>query len=512
MQGELETSISIEPQKDSYTAKDKVVLPGKEYFLEAGYSSGLREQRKPSPTTWRFILILGDGVLLLSLLALASVLAPSLHLRFLMSGGPTGKWNVEIVWMCLALVSWNIAVNITKAQELSYATNRFQSPLRALFALILALILWSILLYPFSDTGFLDQVLVGLLFLTLGMPVFSTWRILFAKIMSLSRFRRRAVIVGTNTASETLAKEIENSKRPSINVLGYISERMIEELVQKEALPGLGSKSTLRYLVSNGVIDMIIMAIDYKANPELFHEAIEASQLGISVVPMPVIYESISGKIPVEHIGDQWYAVLQSDQTLSPFYICWKKILDLICGFFGLLLLGLTLPILALLIRLDSPGPIFYSQERLGFRGKPFRIYKFRSMYTDAECNGCAVWASVSDPRVTRIGRFLRATHLDEFPQLFNIFRGDMSLIGPRPEREEFVTELEKIIPFYKNRLAMKPGLTGWAQVKYHYASTNNDALIKLQYDLYYIKHQSFMLDIYIILKTVAEVFLHRGT
>jgi exopolysaccharide biosynthesis polyprenyl glycosylphosphotransferase len=224
------------------------------------------------------------------------------------------------------------------------------------------------------------------------------------------------------------------------------------------------------------------------------------------------VYESTSGKIPVEHIGDQWYTSLPIEQSVTPFYACWHKVMDLAFGFLGLILLGLISLPLSLMIYLDSPGSIFYSQERIGLRGRPFRIYKFRSMRTDAEQNGSAQWATKNDPRVTRIGRFLRATHLDELPQVLNILCGDMSLIGPRPERAEFTAKLEKTIPFYSCRLAVKPGLTGWAQVKHHYASTENDTLIKLQYDLYYIKHQSFMLDIFIILQTFVEVFLHRGT
>lgn len=217
-------------------------------------------------------------------------------------------------------------------------------------------------------------------------------------------------------------------------------------------------------------------------------------------------------ELRTDRISDQWHTIVQTKQVLDPLYVCWTKILDLLCGSFGLLILCIVLPIIALLIYLDSPGPIFYTQERVGLRGKPFRIYKFRSMHTNAESTGRAIWAAKDDPRVTRAGRFLRATHMDELPQLLNILRGDMSLIGPRPERAEFVTKLEKGIPFYSYRLTVKPGLTGWAQVKYHYTSTDEEAVIKLYYDLYYIRCRSFKLDLLILLKTVAEVFSLRGT
>jgi lipopolysaccharide/colanic/teichoic acid biosynthesis glycosyltransferase len=193
------------------------------------------------------------------------------------------------------------------------------------------------------------------------------------------------------------------------------------------------------------------------------------------------------------------------------FYLCWRKGLDIAFVLFSLLIMLVLLPLLALILYIDSPGPIFYKQERVGYRGKKFWMYKFRSMAVDAEQAGNAVWASESDPRVTRVGCFLRATHLDELPQIINILLGEMCLIGPRPEREEYVLELEKASPIYRNRLLVKPGLTGWSQVNYGYGSTSKDELTKLQYDLYYIEHQSFKLDIVILLKTVGEVVLCHG-
>lgn len=196
---------------------------------------------------------------------------------------------------------------------------------------------------------------------------------------------------------------------------------------------------------------------------------------------------------------------------LSLPYLCWRKGMDLAFGLGGLLIMCLVLPVLALLIYLDSPGPIFYSQERLGLQGKPFRMYKFRSMRPDAEPHGHAIWATKGDSRVTRVGRLLRATHMDEFPQVLNILRGDMSLIGPRPEREVYAAQMEKMYPLYPYRLVVKPGLTGWAQVKCGYGNTAGDERTKLDCDLYYIKQQSFFLDIIIILKTVVEVVFCHG-
>lgn len=465
---------------------------------------------RPSPTQWSLTLMLGDGLLILASLASLLVLAPSFNLTFHISWNEPGTWNLKLIWGCIVLLSWTIAVSITRAQDLKYASNRFKSPFRALCALLLMVIFWIVFTYPFIADRFPPSIVLLLLFLLVAIPGLGAWRIALAEFMRLPRFRIRAIIIGSTVAGETIAREYKVSRRPDMNLLGYISEGAGEN-IQKEGLPVLGGRNTLRNLMRNGMIDRIIMATDYKAEPALFQDAIEATQLGVSLVPMPVAYESISGKIPVEHIGDQWYLLLPVEVMVSPLYLCWRKVMDLTFGLLGTVSLLLVFPILALLIILDSAGPVIYKQERLGRNGQKFFMYKFRSMYVNAENTGKALWSKKGDKRITRTGRFLRVTHLDELPQVLNILRGEMSLIGPRPEREVFVTMLEKNIPFYRCRLMVKPGLTGWAQVKYPYGGTNEGTSAKLQYDLYYIKHQSFTLDIWIILKTVAEVLFCRG-
>jgi lipopolysaccharide/colanic/teichoic acid biosynthesis glycosyltransferase len=173
--------------------------------------------------------------------------------------------------------------------------------------------------------------------------------------------------------------------------------------------------------------------------------------------------------------------------------------------------LVILFPFVALAIYLNDPGPIFYRQERTGRRGQSFYLLKFRSMITDAEKYGKAVWATQDDPRITRVGKFLRLTRIDELPQIWNVLKGDMSIVGPRPERPVFIAQLQEEIPFYRMRLSVKPGLTGWAQINYRYGSTVEDAIKKLEYDLYYIKHQSLLLDVLIILRTIKVVLLFRG-
>jgi exopolysaccharide biosynthesis polyprenyl glycosylphosphotransferase len=504
MQSDLESGMpKTTPQTPN---QEQEALQGSVEAPYAKLNEFVSTHKRPSSTVWQLILVVGDVVLLLALFAL-------MFQFHIMPRAQTSVFELQqerLMWLCLALVSWGVAAAMTQAQHLSYAANRFKGPCCTFFAMGLMCVFWMVLSYVLLHITIMSSIKLEIYFLGLAIPGFAIWRFLFAEFKHLPRFDLRAVIVGVNPAGKMVAQELKNARSSSIRVLGYIGENT-EERTQHNGLPILGDRDTLHYLVYHNMIDTIIIALEYGANPGLFKEAIDAAQFGISVVPMTVAYENCAGKIPVEHVGEQWYAALQSERIISPLYLFWKKGFDLFCGIIGLLLLAVVTPVLALCIYLDSPGPIFYSQERVGFRGKAFRIYKFRSMRTDAESKGQPIWASKTDSRVTRIGRFMRATHLDELPQLYNILRGEMSMIGPRPERAAFIKELEKTVPFYGHRLAVKPGLTGWAQVKYRYGSSDNDALIKLQYDLYYIKRQSFMLDLFILLNTVIEVLYRRG-
>jgi exopolysaccharide biosynthesis polyprenyl glycosylphosphotransferase len=228
---------------------------------------------------------------------------------------------------------------------------------------------------------------------------------------------------------------------------------------------------------------------------------------------MPDLYERLYHSTPILHIDNSW--ALGAMQEMPVFGIlpaAIRRLMDVVLGLAGLIVFLLVLPVVALAIRLDSPGTIFYRQIRCGRAGKPFSIIKFRTMYSDAEQDGRPRWATQNDDRITRVGRFLRKTRLDEVPQVINVLRGEMSVIGPRPERPEFVKELQQAIPFYRTRLIVKPGLTGWAQIYYPYGNTVEDALNKLQYDFYYLRHWSVWLDLYILFQTIAVMLKFKGT
>ena len=261
-------------------------------------------------------------------------------------------------------------------------------------------------------------------------------------------------------------------------------------------------------------VSELILAYGEELSGELFQAIMDCYEQGISIIPMPLLYEQVTGRVPIEHVGQRYWMSMLPIEAVSIFnpYPLIKRAVDLALSIVGLAFFGLLLPLIALAMKLDSPGPIFFRQRRIGKSGRLFWLYKLRSMIPDAERDTGPRWASDDDPRITRVGRLLRKTRLDEVPQLYNVLRGEMSIIGPRPERPEFVEELSQTIPFYRTRHVVKPGITGWAQVRYHYGASEEDALIKLQYDLYYIRHRSIALDVLIILRTVGKMLALQGT
>jgi exopolysaccharide biosynthesis polyprenyl glycosylphosphotransferase len=231
---------------------------------------------------------------------------------------------------------------------------------------------------------------------------------------------------------------------------------------------------------------------------------------GVTFDHLASLYEEYTGKIAVENLRPSWF-IFSDGFRKSRVLPAVKRTIDVVAACFGLVFAFPVMAAVGLAIKMSSPGPAMFTQRRVGRAGSVFVLYKFRSMYDDAEGVTGAVWASRNDPRVTRVGRFLRRSRLDELPQLWNVLRGDMSLVGPRPERPEFVSDLTRLIPFYGQRHVVKPGVTGWAQVRHCYGASVEDAMEKLQYDLFYIKNLSIALDLFILFKTVQTVILRRG-
>jgi len=343
--------------------------------------------------------------------------------------------------------------------------------------------------------------------------VIGVWRYARPVLMGWASTPRHTLIVGANTAADAMIKALKEQAQDDYEIKGIIAAS--EDLgTVMSGVPVIGAGADLMNFVVRDRISEIVITSTRVLSGATFQGVMDAYERGITVIPMTLLYERVTGRVPVEHMSDDWPIVFLTSQgggSLSQINQFGKRIFDAVLSAVGLIVFAVMLPFLALLIRLDSPGPIFYSQQRVGLNGRLFRIYKLRSMVADAEAETGAVFSHRGDPRVTRVGGLMRKTRLDELPQLFNVLRGDMSLIGPRPERPEHVVRLTEKIPFYRTRLIIRPGLSGWAQVRYDYGATDEDALVKLEYDLYYIRHQSMVLDLNIIVRTIQKALMFRG-
>jgi sugar transferase (PEP-CTERM system associated) len=256
--------------------------------------------------------------------------------------------------------------------------------------------------------------------------------------------------------------------------------------------------------------DLIVVALSERRGQFPFGDVLRCKLNNVQIMDAPSMYERVQGKLMLESITPSWLIFSDGFHRTSLFTF-WKRTVDVALSLFGLCLTLPFFPLIALAIKLESKGPVFFRQLRVGNREKQFTLFKFRSMRQDAEAQSGAVWAEKNDPRVTKLGTFLRNSRVDELPQLINVLKGEMSFIGPRPERPEFVEKLKEIIPYYLKRHSMKPGLTGWAQVRYPYGASVEDAVEKLRYDLYYIKNISVFLETLIFLETIKVILFGRG-
>ena len=336
------------------------------------------------------------------------------------------------------------------------------------------------------------------------------WRLLFNQLTRSLTLQERILVVGTGETARKVVRQILNQREFAYRVIGFIDDdpaRIGERIVN----PGIvGTPADMAELIERHQIDRIIVGLSDRRGKLPIEELLRAKMAGIRVEDATTTYERVTGKILIDDLRPSW--LIFSDGFRVSRMTRWMKrsidlTLSLILGLVSFPLMVLT----AIAIAIESGRPVLYCQERVGENGKCFTLCKFRSMRTDAEKGGTPIWATLKDDRVTRVGRFIRTTRLDELPQIWNVLRGDMSFVGPRPERPFFVAELAKGIPFYQQRHAVKPGLTGWAQVKYRYGSSLEDAMEKLRYDLYYIKHLSIFFDLTIVFDTVKVVLFGKG-
>ncbi len=357
--------------------------------------------------------------------------------------------------------------------------------------------------FGFSRSIFLIQILL-VWFLS------STVRLLFIKLFLNYNDKKDVLVLGAGESGLALYNLLKDNMSP-YRIVGFVDDNPKSFSDCSDCPPILGRTEDLLDIIKSRGIKILILAISRNNFPKLIRDILKARLQGIQIIEMPTLFERFTNKIPVEHIDDGWLVFTEGFNLISKEYL-WnlKHLFDFFISLIMLIIFAPIMLVIAILIRIDSPGPVLFIQKRVGLNGKIFDIFKFRSMKVDSEIQG-AVWASENDIRITRIGKLLRFLRIDELPQLLNVFQGEMSLIGPRPERPEFVKELEIGIPYYHIRHTVRPGITGWAQVNYPYGASQKDALNKLEYDLFYIKNMSLLLDFKIILKTIGVILFGQG-
>lgn len=437
--------------------------------------------------TKRLILLAGD------LLLLYAGLYFTLLIRY-GYGNNEYDWEKHLSTFSVVFLSWVIIFFINDFYDLkgSYNNVSLFTELSKLFAInAIAAIIIFYFFTPFLSGIRPQKVLI--IDIAISMIFLFAWRKLFFNFIKSASIVNRVAIIGQTPLSTSLISEI--FKRPQLGYSGTILTSVPDDLKY--------------YCVKNN-IDILISTHDLKNNPEALRKIFDCLSLGIDVYNINSFYEQITNKIPVEFIDHSWFLENLTEHS-KKFYEISKRIIDIILACIGLIITLPFSPFIAAAVRIKNPGPIIFKQVRVGKNGKNFLAMKFRSMIADAEKNG-PQWAQKNDPRVTKFGAFMRKTRLDEIPQLINILKGDMSFVGPRPERPEFIEKLTDKIPFYRERLLVRPGLTGWAQLKGPaYGGSEAETMEKIKYDLYYIKNRSLILDLSIILKTIKVVLAGKG-
>lgn len=453
----------------------------------------------------RLLLMFGDALaviasVLISLRIWAFVADEAFTLAFVLP---------QSYWFFVLAVLWLLLASANDFYELPVAADRWRS-MQHLVAITLQMLVVYFIVFFFSPRTALPRLFIFYYGIS-SFILIVLWRMLNPALVGWAASARRILIIGANDSAAKMIEAIHEYGQGTYEIRGIISNADdIGTVVAGVPVVGSG-RDLLNYIWRDRISELVITSIP-DMDGDVFRGVMDAYEQGVVLVPMPLLYERITGRVPVLYVRNNWAMVLPiTGQSIFNPYPMLQRIVDVVFAVVGLAFLLLALPFLALLIRLDSPGSIFYMQSRTGRNGRIFRMIKFRTMVKDAERQTGAVFSEAGDPRVTRVGRFFRKTRIDELPQLFNVLYGQMSIVGPRPERPEHIERLTAKIPFYRTRLVVRPGLTGWAQVQYHYGSNDEDAEMKLEYDLYYIRHQSLALDFNIMIRTIGRVIRMAG-
>jgi len=470
-------------------------------------SNGISQRWHLRSSEQRFLLILGD--LLAGILALLIALFVwgtsssewlGFNLEFLRTRPPFWFYILPFLWLILMI-------------EL-YDLKRAHKLMDTLKGIGLATILYAtlyLIIYFSSEPNSLPRLGVAVFVGSIAILTL-IWRMLYIRLFTAPNMMRRVMIIGAGKAGQTLVEVVSEQNPAPFNLIGLVDDDPQKLGTRVHDFEILGNSLSLNELIRTYKISDLILAISGELNNSMFQSILSAQEAGINLSTMSEIYEELLTRVPIFLLEADWIIRSFVEKiSSSSFYNMLKRGMDLLGGVIGTILMLTFLPFIAIAILIESGKPVFYKQERLGRGGTPYILYKFRTMKRDAEKDGEVMLTSKKDPRVTRVGRILRKMHLDEFPQFFNVLQGNMSLVGPRAERAELVAKFQKEIPFYRARLLVKPGITGWAQINQAYAETSEEMAIKLEYDLYYIQHRNIFMDIMIVLRTIGNSLGFKG-
>ncbi|MBU1032935.1 MAG: sugar transferase [Patescibacteria group bacterium] len=448
----------------------------------------------------RLLLVIGDLVIFQAALLL------TLWLRY--GAIETHIWNLHFLPFGILSLLWIVGSYVTGLYDLDVLKNGikfFRLYLEGMIANLAIALAYFYLIPIFNIEPRTNLFLYFAIVLLLGYG----WRLAYNRFLTNTLFKNRVLFVGPGADAIKIRNLFEK------NGFGFMLAAVFETTpgsrFDDERIAWYMSTESIQSIINEQRIHTILLGHKPDEVPGLRDSLYETLFTSVNLLDRAALEEAITGRIPLEYISQTWFLehLRENEKT---WYEVIKRLGDFILAIpIGLVTLVLY-PFIALLIKLTSPGSVLYSQIRVGRMGKLFRIWKFRSMIQDAETDGRPQFATKDDERITKFGKILRASRIDELPQIWNVLRGEMSLIGPRPERPEFAEELTRQMPYYALRHLIRPGLTGWAQVKFPYAGTFEDNLIKLQFDLYYIKHRSFLIDVAILLKTIGIILRRQGT
>ncbi len=393
--------------------------------------------------------------------------------------------------------------------NLQVASNQFQV-LKSVILTVSTTVLFYLLTPIYSAELPSQRLHIIVFFFTILIALLS-WRIIYVKFLASNRFVQNVILVCDFEHLEELVTGLESAD-PHYRIIGYVnSDNYIKE-TGYHYVPPIKIYDFVPFVNENSIFEIVVASQKKEEiTVELYQQLLHLLESGNTIREYAQVYESKTQRIPVQYVTRDFYKFFPfSRSNNNQLYLFTIKTMEIVISVTGLFFGVILLPFLLFGNFIGNKGNLFYTQERVGLNGTNFKIYKFRTMVKNAESNGAA-FSTLNDSRITPFGKFLRKTRIDEIPQFINILKGDMAVIGPRPERPIFVKEIAEMMPFYETRHVIKPGLTGWAQVNYSYGESFEDSLIKLQYDLYYIKHRSVFLDLNITIKTISTVLFYRG-